>query len=112
MNVRLQLQGSAVLLPIRAQPGARRNAIVGVHDGMLKVAVTQVAEKGKANDALVDVLAKRLDLRRSQFELIAGATSHEKKFLVQRIALDDLARRIDQALGRDDPEGLCAAETT
>ena len=38
-------------LGIKALPGSRRNGITGVHDGLLKVAVTQVAEKGKANAA-------------------------------------------------------------
>ena len=48
-----------VLLPVRAQPGARANAIRGTMSGMLKVAVTQVAEKGKANDAVIETLAYR-----------------------------------------------------
>ncbi|MCX5643831.1 MAG: DUF167 domain-containing protein [Phycisphaerae bacterium] len=37
------------ILPVRAQPGARRNEIRGEQDGALKVCVTQSPEKGKAN---------------------------------------------------------------
>ena len=44
------------ILPVRAQPGARRNGVQGEQNGALKVAVTQVAEKGKANKAVLEVL--------------------------------------------------------
>jgi uncharacterized protein YggU (UPF0235/DUF167 family) len=36
-----------IVLPVRAQPGGRKNAIRGEQEGMLKVSVTQVAEKGR-----------------------------------------------------------------
>src|SRR5436190_7873756 len=83
-----------VVLPVRAHAGAGRNAIRGEQNGMLKVSVTQIAEKGKANKSLVDVLAKGLGLKRSQIELIAGETQPQKRFLIRGIARDDLAARI------------------
>ena len=49
--IRLVTNSSGVVLPVKAQAGARRNAITGEHDGALKVAVSQVPEKGKANAA-------------------------------------------------------------
>jgi len=49
-----------VLLPVRAQPGSRQSGIRGEQAGALKVCVTQVAEKGKANKALVKVLCDAL----------------------------------------------------
>jgi uncharacterized protein len=87
-----------VLVAVRAQPGARVNAIRGVHNGMLKIAVTQVAEKGKANDALAETLASGLGLKNSQVELAGGATSREKKFLVRGVTMQDLAARIEAAI--------------
>ena len=68
---------------MRAQAGARDNAIRGQQDGALKVAVTQIAEKGKANKAIIDVLCKSLSLKRSQVSLIAGETSSQKRFLIR-----------------------------
>jgi len=102
MPVLLETRPDGVILPIRAQPGARRNGLRGVHDGMLKVTVTQVAEKGKANQAIVEVLCKSLQLRRGQIELIAGETSPQKKFLIREIPQADLATRISNALDADD----------
>ncbi|MCX5643828.1 MAG: DUF167 domain-containing protein [Phycisphaerae bacterium] len=81
-------------MPVRAQPGARRNEIRGEQDGALKVCVSQSPEKGKANKALVEVLCKALSLRKSQIELISGETSHHKRFLVRGLNPEELARRI------------------
>ena len=78
--IQLEHHSLGVILLVRVQPGARRNQIAGEHNGHLKVAVTQVAEKGKANDAVVRVLCKELSLRKSQVELLSGQTSREKKF--------------------------------
>lgn len=92
--IQLQQHAAGVVLPVRAQPGARKSGIRGQHGGSLKVSVTQVAERGKANLALIDVLCQALDLRKGQVELIAGASSTEKRFLVRNIELPELARRI------------------
>ena len=96
--IQLDETPAGIVLPVKAQPGARRNAVVGEHAGALKVAVTQVPEKGKANDAILDVLTKSLDLKRSQLELISGATSSQKKFLVTGISATDLELRIGRLL--------------
>lgn len=96
--VKLETVTDGVRLRIRAQPGARRNGIVGVHDGRLKVAVTQIAERGKANDAVLDVLAEALRLRSSQLALVSGATNREKVILVRDFTEDDLTARINAAL--------------
>ena len=87
-----------VVLPVKAQPGARQNAVRGEQNGMLKVSVTQVAEKGKANTAVIEVLAKALNLKRSQIELIAGETQPQKKFLIRGLLRDDVSARINTAL--------------
>jgi uncharacterized protein (TIGR00251 family) len=93
----LEPHPDGAILPVRAQPGARRNEIRGVQDGILKVCVTQSPEKGKANKALVEVLSKSLGLKKSQIELIAGQTSHQKRFLVRNIEVQELAQRVQKA---------------
>ncbi len=97
-RVRLESVDGGVLLPVRAQPGARSSAVRGVHDGALRVSVTQVAEKGKANKALIGVLAKALKLRKSQIEIIAGVTVSQKRFMIHAVTIDQLAKRIEAAL--------------
>jgi uncharacterized protein (TIGR00251 family) len=95
----LQPTPEGVILQVHAQPGARKNAVTGVHAGRLKVAVTQAPEKGKANQALVKLLAELLDLKRSQVSLLAGETSQHKKFLIADVDLKTLRTRIAALLG-------------
>jgi uncharacterized protein YggU (UPF0235/DUF167 family) len=85
------------ILPVRARPGARRNELRGEQDGHLKVSVTQAPEKGKANQALIDLLSKKLSLRRSQLTLMSGDTKPKKLFLVSDVTIEDLAKRIESA---------------
>lgn len=91
--IALELRKDGVVLPVKAQPGAKKNAVTGSHAGQLKVSVTQAPEKGKANAAIIDVLAAELALKRSQISLIAGETSSQKKFLVTGITVDELQER-------------------
>ncbi len=96
----IQLESSAqgVVLPVRAQAGARKNGIQGEHDGALKVSVTQAPEKGKANKAIVTVLAKQLRLRKSQIELISGETSAQKRFIIAGVSVEELRTLIEACL--------------
>jgi uncharacterized protein (TIGR00251 family) len=92
--IELQTTTAGIILPIHAQPGARKNGITGVYAGRLKVAVTQAPEKGKANQALVKLLAELLEVKRSQIALIAGETSSQKKFLITGVDRATLAQRL------------------
>ena len=82
------------VLPVRAQPGARKSGVLGEQAGALKVAVTAPPEDGRANKALVEVLAEALDLRRSQVELTAGATSRDKRFLLRGVPRTEVEVRL------------------
>src|SRR5436190_18682091 len=82
------------ILPVRAQPGARKAGVLGEHAGALKVAVTAPPEDGRANKALLEVLREALGLKRSQVELLSGATSREKRFLIRSVSKAELTERI------------------
>lgn len=94
----LQTTDAGVLLPVRVQAGARMSAVRGEQQGALKVAVQQAPEKGKANRALLALLAKSLGLSKSQLTIVAGETSNQKKLLVTGAAADDLLARISALL--------------
>jgi uncharacterized protein (TIGR00251 family) len=87
------------VVAVRAQPGARRNAIVGEQAGCLKVAVAAPATDGRANQALVEVLAEGLGLKRSQVELLRGASQREKRFLLRRVSVEQLRQLLQASLG-------------
>lgn len=65
-------------LRIKAVPGASRTAIAGMLGDRLKVRVAAPPEGGKANKAILELLAKQLALRPAQLELVAGHTHPEK----------------------------------
>ena len=83
---------------MRAQPGARKNAVVGEHAGSLKVAVTAPPQDGRANKALISVLSEALGLKRSQLSLVGGDSSRDKKFLVHGVTATDLMTRLQRWL--------------
>ncbi len=70
------------ILPVAAQPGARRNAVLGERAGALRVAVTAPPDKGKANAAIQAMLAEALGCKPARIELVSGATSRQKRFLI------------------------------
>jgi uncharacterized protein (TIGR00251 family) len=96
--VNLTVHAEGWILPVRAQPGARKNGVLGEHDGALKVAVTAAPEQGKANKAILEVLRDALDLKRSQIEQISGETSRDKRFLIRDLSRDELATRLTALL--------------
>ncbi len=83
----LTCHSSGAVLPVRATPSAKRNAISGVHDGMLKVSVTAPPDDGRANAAIVKLLAKSLKISKSRVQLLSGATQRQKKFLLVDVDL-------------------------
>lgn len=72
--------GRTCLIPVRAQPGARRTALAGTWNGCLKLAVAAPPEDGRANDELTALLAQLFGLKARAVELVSGATSRQKRF--------------------------------
>jgi hypothetical protein len=68
---------SGVTVDLRVQPRARRAALDPV-DGALKAAVTAPPESGKANAAVIALLAEEWRLPRSSFDVIKGQTARAK----------------------------------
>jgi uncharacterized protein (TIGR00251 family) len=91
-------QADGLVVPVRAQPGARKTGIVGEHAGALKIAVTAPPEDGRANRALLDVLRKSLGLKRSQVDLLSGMASRDKRFLIRAMGKAELETRLKALL--------------
>lgn len=75
-------------LTIRVTPKASRNAVkVETHaDGsvLYRVYVTTVAEDGKANKAVIELLAEFLDVRKSALTIVQGLANRNKVIQVER----------------------------
>lgn len=73
------LAKSGAEIALRVTPKASRNQIVAAEEG-LRAYVTVVPEDGKANEAVVKLLAKALGVAKSRLTLIRGQTSRDKVF--------------------------------
>jgi uncharacterized protein (TIGR00251 family) len=104
------------VLHVRVKPRARRAGILGRHGAGIKAAVRAAPERGRANDELIEVLAKALGIARSDAEIVAGkalgiarsdaeivagASSQDKKVRV-RLSAEVLEQRLRSALGETD----------
>jgi uncharacterized protein (TIGR00251 family) len=85
-------------LRLRVAPGARRDGLVGVHGTALKLAVRAVAEKGRANEAVLRLLAEALGIPLPGLTLVAGASSRDKVVAVRGLDAAELRRRLSAAL--------------
>ncbi|MFA5189804.1 MAG: DUF167 domain-containing protein [Verrucomicrobiia bacterium] len=85
-------------LSVRVQPGASRSEVVGLHGAELKVRVKAPPVEGKANEVLLECLAKLFRVKRSQCELLRGERSRSKTVFVrdlnEALARAELAGRI------------------
>jgi uncharacterized protein (TIGR00251 family) len=80
-----------VTLAVRAQPGAKKTVIVGVHGegaaAQLKVAVQAPPVDGRANLALVEFLAEIFGVTQSKVEIVSGELSRSKVFLLRGVTV-------------------------
>ena len=74
----IQKTDDEIIFKIKVQPGAGKNEVVGVHGDALRIKINAPAVKGKANRALIDFLAERLAVKKSEVEILSGHTSRAK----------------------------------
>jgi len=70
-------------LNVHAQPGARRARLRGLHGDAVKIAIGEAAQDGKANKAIIRVIAKALALPLCDVEITSGMTARRKRVLLR-----------------------------
>ena len=95
------MNGPRTSLRLRVVPGAHRAGIVGRHGDAWKIRVAAAPEAGKANDAVIDLLARTLDIPSRDLELTAGGASRSKVVAVQGLTSEAAERLLDAAAERD-----------
>jgi uncharacterized protein len=93
-----------VTLAVRAQPGARKTAVVGIYgegaSAQLKIAINAPPVQGRANDTLTAFIAELFSLPKSAIALTSGASSRSKVFLLRGISLAQAETAIKAARAR------------
>lgn len=84
-DLKVRVDRDSVSFDVRVAPRASRAAIVGAHDGALKVTLTAPPVDGAANEALVDLLADALDVPKRSVRITRGERSKNKAVTVSGV---------------------------
>jgi uncharacterized protein (TIGR00251 family) len=79
---------------LRVAPGAGRSGVVGRHGDAWKVRVAAPAEGGRANDAVVRLLADTFAVPRTSVTLVSGRSARDKIVQVAGVEPEDIERRL------------------
>jgi uncharacterized protein (TIGR00251 family) len=86
---------------LRVAPGAPRAGVVGRHGDAWKVRVAAPAEGGRANDALVRLLADVLAVPRSSVTLVSGHGARDKIVELAGVDPEQIERRLSSTAGKE-----------
>jgi len=78
-------------------PGSSRDCVAGWLGDALKVRVSAPAERGKANAAVLEVVASALGVPIDRVRIVAGATSARKVIEISGLSESEVRRRLDAA---------------
>jgi uncharacterized protein (TIGR00251 family) len=81
-------------ISVHVQPKARQNLVVGFVDGVLRVKLLAAPVEGKANEALVKLLAERLGVPKSNVLIRRGLTSRHKVLEIEGMEEEEAWRRL------------------
>jgi hypothetical protein len=84
-------------LRLHVTPGAREEGIAGWHGESLRLKVRERPEKGRANEAVLRLLARRLGIPRVSLRIVRGAASREKLVEVDGFSDEELRSRLGPA---------------
>ena len=93
--------GLTTRVRLRVSPGAARAAVIGRHGEAWKVRVAAAPERGKANEAVLTLLAETLAVPRSSVTLVSGGSSRDKIVELAGIEPDEIERRLATAAGQE-----------
>jgi len=92
----LRAQPDGVLLSVKLQPRASANEIGALVGDELKIKVTAPPVDAAANEALIELLAEKLDCARNQIELIRGHKSRHKILKLYGFTAEEVIQSISR----------------
>ncbi len=82
------------VIRVKLLPKSSRNQVVGREGDHFKVKVTAPPIEGRANKALIDLLAKKLGVPKSHIEIISGKSSRLKSVRIDGLSQADIIRKV------------------
>jgi len=94
----LRQDGAELSFPVQVQPRASRDEVVGIEGGALLLRLKALPVEGLANEACLHLLAKLLDLKRSQLEIRTGLKSRRKVIRIKGAERATIQAKLEQLL--------------
>jgi len=94
-NQSVQDVDGGVVFTAKVVPGSSRTAVSGLLDGMVKIKIAAQPEKGKANQCLVEFLAKKLGVKKKAISITSGQTNPVKQVQVIGISAGALIEKLN-----------------
>lgn len=85
---------SSARFEVRVAPASGRRALKVDESGRVRVAVTQPPERGRANRAVVELLAERLGVAKRGVRIVKGLRARDKLIEVEGLSLEEAMRRL------------------
>jgi uncharacterized protein (TIGR00251 family) len=96
MGLKIEPAENGVVLSVKVVPGASRDRIVGPLGDALKIAVSAAPEGGKANQAVLGLLAEHLGIARNQMSILSGHTQPRKRVFVQAVSVEQARAKLER----------------
>lgn len=90
----IKARGENILISVRVQPGASKNAVTGIKEDSLNIKLCSPPVDGRANDSLIRFVAKRLDVSRSSIQIIQGIKNRKKLLEVSGVSMADAEKAL------------------
>ena len=90
MSLDLQEKAGAIVVAVRVQPRASRDAIEGEWNGALKVRLTAPPSDGRANEACCRLLAAQLKIPPSAVRILGGERSRNKRIELRGVTVEQV----------------------
>jgi uncharacterized protein (TIGR00251 family) len=98
------MQTVSMRLRLRVSPGANRAHVVGRHGEAWKVRVAALPQGGRANEAVIQLLAETLSLPRESVTLVSGHGARDKIVQLAGVDQTQIERRLSSAAGKERPQ--------
>jgi uncharacterized protein len=86
----IEMRGDVVRFEVQLVPRASRDAIAGVHDRAIKIAITAPPVDGEANAALIKLLSKMLRIPKKNLVIVRGESSRRKTIEAIGVSVDQV----------------------
>ena len=94
----MDIRRDEALLAVRVTPGAKRNAVTALKEGVWNIKIAAPPVEGRANAELLAFLSKKLNVRQSSLSVVKGQTSRSKLVSISGLIQKEVTLRLSAEL--------------